>query len=109
MEVAYRRLPWLTGSYHPRFNYPERNCCACGKGHAQPPAPPPPPPPPAPPPPFMVGGGVLCGGACSDGMVLERANATVWGVGAKPGTKITATLKVKFTGLTQNSRVDPAV
>jgi hypothetical protein len=57
----------------------------------------------------MVGGGVLCGGACSDGMVLERANATVWGVGAKPGTKITATLKVKFTGLTQNSRVDPAV
>ena len=74
------------------FNYPEHNCCDCGKGKVQPPAPPAPPPPPSPPPPPMIGGGALCGGACSDGMVLDRANATVWGVGAKPGTKITATL-----------------
>ena len=78
-----------------KFNDPERNCCVCGKGRPQPPLPPPPlppPPTPPPPPPPMVADGVLCGGACSDGMVLDRANATVWGVGAKSGTKITATL-----------------
>jgi len=35
----------------------------------------------------------LCGGACSDGMVLDRLNATLWIVGAAPGAKFTATVK----------------
>ena len=58
------------------YNFPQKNCCACGKGHAPLPTPPPPPPPPPPPlqPPQW-----LCGGACSDGMVLDRANARLWG------------------------------
>jgi hypothetical protein len=94
-----------------RYNHPEENCCACGKGRPQPPpmkcprgkipchdhpttrccGPPPacPPPPPAS---ASVGGGLLCGGACSSGMVLDRTNATVWGVGAKPATTITVSL-----------------
>jgi hypothetical protein len=75
------------------YNFPEKNCCACGKGKQQPPAPPAPPAPPPPPPPPMVAGGMLCGGACGDHMVLDRTNATVWGVGAKPGAKIGVTLK----------------
>eukprot|EP01043_Picozoa_sp_COSAG02_P076674 COSAG02_NODE_16405_length_1086_cov_1.403242_1_plen_305_part_01 len=98
-----------------RYNYPSRNCCACGKG-APPPAPCPagktpcadhpnrccgplPPLPPPPPPSASVGGGLLCGGACSSGMVLDRANATVWGVGAKPA----ATVAVSLTGSASNS------
>jgi hypothetical protein len=47
----------------------------------RPPAPPPPLPPPAPKPspPPPTGPEWLCGGACSDGMVLDRTNARVWG------------------------------
>ena len=40
----------------------------------------------------VVGGGMLCGGACADHMVLDRGNATVWGVGANTGTEIIVSL-----------------
>lgn len=32
---------------------------------------------------------LLCGGACTSGMVLDRQNATLWGVGTSPNVKIT--------------------
>jgi hypothetical protein len=42
----------------------------------------------------MIGGGTLCGGACADHMVLDRTNATVWGVGANVGTRIRVSLEI---------------
>ena len=34
----------------------------------------------------------LCGGACSDSMVLEHTGGVIWGVGASGGAVVTATV-----------------
>ena len=79
-----------------RYNNPSENCCVCGKGRPQP-HPPPPPAPPAPPSPDRMD---VCGGACQNGMVLQRGNARLWGLNGKAAETVTVKVDDATVGTT---------